>query len=342
MRLAAGVNRAARGIEGLIERAIRSDDPPMLKAYRGYAEPGGLVVQGRVLSAVRRSAPEDDQSKWANFRQMVSLFLTSEVLGVRVRAEGVEAVSDAEGYVTLRVPRAPEHAGWVHVEAELPDCDHTPVSMPVLVPQAEARFGVISDIDDTVLHTGAYSLARNLWTTFTGNALTREVYPDAVTLMRGLSEGGRNPVFYVSSSPWNLFGFLEGIFDRAGLVPGPMFLRDLGVSEHGLIGKGHGDHKGEAIDRVLAAVPDLRFWLMGDTGQKDAFVYRDAVARHPGRIGGVILREASGQVPQEARAAVDEIVAAGVPCAVVADFGALGDNVLPGPPDQTPQRGDRG
>ncbi|GAA4222463.1 phosphatidate phosphatase APP1 [Sagittula marina] len=329
----AGLNRAARAVEGLIERAIRSDAPPMLKAYRGYAVPGGLVIQGRVVSAVRRAAPEADQSKWVNFKQMVSLFLTSEVRGVPVVAAGVEGRSDAEGYIQMKVPRAPDHAGWVHIEAEIAGSDDAPKPMPVLVPQAEARYGVVSDIDDTMLHTGAFSLPRNLWNTFTGNALTREVYPDAVKLMARLSEGGRNPVYYVSSSPWNLFAFLEGIFDRAGLVQGPMFLRDLGVSDKGLIGASHGDHKGAAIDRILAANPELQIWLLGDTGQKDAIVYRDAVARNPGRIGGVVLREATGTLPEAARAAVTDIEAAGVPCAVVADFDAVPETVLPAPLD---------
>lgn len=327
-RFSARLTQVARGVEAAVERAIHSDAPPMLKAYRGYAEPDGLVIQGRVVSAVRRAQPEADQSRWVNFRQMVSLFVTTEVRGMRVRAEGVEARSDAEGYVTLRVPRQPEHAGWVHVAAHLEGCADEPVPMPVLVPQPDARFGVISDIDDTMLHTGAFSLPRNLWTTFTGNALTREIYGDAVRLMRRLSQGGRNPVYYVSSSPWNLFAFLEKVFDRAGLVPGPMFLRDLGVSDRGLIGAGHGDHKGAAIDRVLKATPALRFWLLGDTGQKDAFVYRDAIARHPGRIGGVVLRQA-GRLSVEAQQAVDQIEAAGVPCDVVGDFDAVPETVLP-------------
>ncbi|MFW2588830.1 phosphatase domain-containing protein [Sagittula sp. SSi028] len=323
------VTRAARGVERLVEHLFRRTGPPMLKAYRGFADPDGLVVQGRVVSAVRRSAPEADQSRWVNFKQMVSLFLTSEVRDVTVRAGGVEGQTDAEGYLRLTVPRRPDHAGWVDVAAELPDTVDGAVAMPVLVPPSDARFGVISDIDDTMMQTGAYSLLRNLWTTFTGNALTRQVFPDAVRLMGRLNEAGRNPVFYVSSSPWNLFTFLEKVFDRAGLVIGPMFLRDLGVSEQGLIGAGHGDHKGASIDRILSANPGLRFWLFGDTGQKDAMVYRDAVLRHAGRIGGVVLRQASSSVSSETQTAVDQIRQADLPVAVVNSFDEIDENVLP-------------
>ena len=319
----------ARAVERVVERLLRRDGPPILQPYRGYAEADALVLQGRVLSAVRRDAPEADHSRWTNFKQMVALFLTSEVEGVPVRAGGVTGYSDAEGYVRLRLPRRREHAGWIDVHADLPWTADPPVVMPVLVPGGAARFGVISDIDDTLLHTGAHTLWRNLWTTFTGNALTREVYPDAVELIGALSEAGRNPVFYVSSSPWNLFAFLEKVFDRAGLVPGPMFLRDLGVSDKGLIGAGHGDHKGAAVDRILNGAPELRFWLLGDTGQKDAMVYRDAIRRHSGRIGGVILRDPLGRLGPETRAAIEEITGMGVPVEIAPDFSALPPRVLP-------------
>ena len=321
----------ARLFEWGIERVLRRDGPPILRAYRGYAEPGALVLQGRVLSSARRGEAQAGQSAWTNIKQMVSLFVTTEVDGVTVRASGVTVQSDAEGYVTLRVPRPEGVHGWIEVPADLPWSKDPPVRMPVLVPGPDARFGVISDIDDTVLHTGAHTLWRNLWTTFSGNAMTRQVYGDAVALMARLSEGGRNPVFYVSSSPWNLFSFLEKVFARAGLVPGPMFLRDLGVSERGLIGAGHLDHKGSSIDRILAGNPGLRFWLVGDTGQKDAQVYAGVVSRHPGRIGGVILRDAASGLAPATQGAIDAIEAAGVPVQVVPQFGKLSARVLPGP-----------
>jgi phosphatidate phosphatase APP1 len=97
-----------------------------------------------------------------------------------------------------------------------------------------------------------------------------------------------------------------------------MFLRDLGLAGT----RGHKDHKGAAVDAILAANPGLPFVLIGDTGQKDAFVYRDAIARHPGRIERVILREPVVGAPQASLDAIAEIQAAGVACHHARDFGA--------------------
>ena len=294
------------------------DKRRIIEPYVGYATPEHLVVRGRVLASLRRNRPLPTQSLWVNFRQMVSLFLTDEVAGVELTARGVSAMSDEEGYFTLLVPRGAE-AGWVDIAVGmtgrpgLTDC-------PVLVADPGADFAVISDIDDTMLQTGAYSLARNLWTSLTGNAMTRRIFPDAVALMNQLSDGGRNPVYYVSSSPWNLHHFLQAIFAKADLVRGPLFLRDLGLSKSQFITGTHGDHKGGSIDVLMAANPSLDFVLMGDTGQHDAFVYRDAAARHPGRIRAVILREPGPGPDAESREAMTALAQMGVPVLHGPDF----------------------
>ena len=303
--------RAARLMERGLERIGADDDgEPILDPYLGYASPDGLVLRGRVLTNLRRTEPSPEASKWTNLRQMMNLFVTDEVAGVRVRAGGVEAVSDAEGYVTLTVPGdfAP---GWATVPVAIDGQAEVP--FVARVPGPQARIMVISDIDDTMIETGAHSLARNLWTTFTGSTLTRVAHDDAIRLVGTLAADEVNPVFYVSSSPWNLHDFLDGLFAHQRIPRGPMFLRDLGLTDEGFT-PGHGIHKGGAIDTILSANPDLPAILLGDSGQKDAQVYRDAVLRHPGRIRAVALREPAPGEGSDDADAISAIEAAGVPC----------------------------
>lgn len=309
--------RIAAAIEARLDSIIqRKHETSAIASYTGYATPDHLVVRGRVLGRVRENKVVEGQSKWRNLRQMLNLFLTDEVADVTVTCGDYTAVSDEEGYFTILVPRNGE-SGWVDLAVSAGDVT---AICPVFVPQDDAEFGVISDIDDTMMETGAYSLWRNLWTSLTGNALTRNVFPDAVTMMKELHKDGRNPVFFISSSPWNLHGFLDQIFARTGLPKAPKFLRDYGISETQFITGTHGDHKGSAIDRVLAANPDLPFILIGDTGQHDAHVYRDAVNRHTGRITRVILRAPGRGADAEDMAYVNAIRDAGVPVTVRADY----------------------
>nr|WP_256439181.1 phosphatase domain-containing protein [Rubellimicrobium arenae] len=249
---------------------------------------------------------------------MLSLFLTDEVaeVTVRARAHDLSAVTDEEGYFTLLVPWQ-DAQGWAEVAVEAEGAEAV---LPVQVTPSGAAFAVVSDIDDTVILTGAWSLWRNLWTTLTGNLGSRTVFPDAVELLARLSQGGRNPVFFVSSSPWNMHAFLEELLAQAGVVRAPLFLRDLGISEMQPLAATHGEHKGSVIDRLMAANPGLRFWLVGDTGQHDAAIYAAAAARHPGRVIRVTLRRA-GRVALEPPVAA--LRAAGIPVDLLDDYGPL-------------------
>ncbi len=318
--------RAAWGarIERLVDRAMARgrSDRPVLDPYRGYAVPDGIVLRGRVLSSLRRTAPDPMHGRWANLRQMASLFFTDEVSGITVTLPGtdIRAVSDDEGYLTIHVPRPKDAAGWSIQPVEIEGDPGSRRDFGALVPSDAATLGVISDVDDTMMETGAYSLARNLWTTFTGSALTRRVFPDAIVLMDHLSDHGRNPVYYVSSSPWNLHAFLDRVFERAGLVTGPMFLRDLGLSGPATGAAAHGDHKGSAVDRILRANPGLPFILIGDTGQHDAEIYLEACHRHGGQIRAVVLREPGPGPDDASRAAMSAIARLGVTVTGGADF----------------------
>jgi len=315
--------RVLTGFETLFEAALGRlrpprSAPPVIEAYLGYSTPEHWVARGRVLTRLIRPEVRPGQRQLRNLLQMLSLFLTDEVAEVTVTApaHGVSAITDEEGYFTLLVPRGTAQ-GWAEVTVEAEDARAV---LPVQVTGPGARLAVVSDIDDTVIATGAWNLWRNLRTTFTGNLQTRTVFPDAVELLGRLSQEGRNPLFFVSSSPWNLHGFLEALFARASLVRAPLFLRDLGIGEVQPAASTHGEHKGSVLDRLLAANPDLPFWLVGDTGQHDAEIYAAAAARHPGRIARVTLRRAG-------RAALEPPVASlralGIPVDLLDDYGPL-------------------
>jgi phosphatidate phosphatase APP1 len=292
--------------------------------YFGHATPESLILRGRVLSRRPIKAAEeidDDASRWANFKAMMALFRTREIPNMEITCLGASAVSDEEGYFELSLPLPTNQTGWVLHEVSFDDMKKT-AELVALSPSPAAEYGIVSDIDDTLIKTDAWSLRRNLWNSLTGNVKSRIVFPDAVELLQTLYRDV-NPVFYVSSSPWNLHGFLNEIFDRAGLVRGPKFLRDLGISEKKFITDSHGHHKGSAIDEILNANPTLSFILLGDTGQHDAQVYYDAIVRHPGRIKQVILRDTNPRSSKDNQSWIDKIIATDTPLFVGETYESL-------------------
>lgn len=321
---------------GLRDRLGRTD-PLMIQAYRGFGSTDEVLVWGRVLEDDGRRDVSDRDTVWQNLVASYKRFETDEVPGARVVARfagaEAEAVTDDEGYFEIRLRPAvpiPTDAAWHTVALELtePAAD-APVhdTGEVLLPAPSAQFGVISDIDDTVLRTDATNLLQTVRLTFLRNAHTRTPFEGVAELYRALEGEAGNPFFYVSSSPWNLYDFMVDFFELNDLPAGPFLLRDMGIDASKFIVGSHDDHKLAQIERVLAAYPELPFVLIGDSGQHDPEIYRQAIADFPGRVRAAYIRDVSmGDRETEVVEIAAEVTAGGVDMVLVADSHAALDH----------------
>jgi len=323
-------NNAETTVDALRERMGRClgcDEPLQIVPYRGYGFANRVYLHGRVLEDKGVGLSQADDKLWNNLVNMYKRFQSNELPGARVRARIAgadhEVVADHEGYFDLQLELPaplPEDRLWHTIELELvePHCDR-PIRATgqIVVPLAHAQFGVISDIDDTVIHTGATSLLRMARTVFLANARTRLPFEGVAGLYRALHAGtrteGTNPIFYVSSSPWNLYDMLAEFLELQRIPAGPMFLRDWGISETQVLPTDHRSHKLEAIRRVLDCFPDLPFLLIGDSGQEDPEIYHEVVHNYPDRILAVYIRNVAREPERldAIRGLAQEVVEAG-------------------------------
>jgi phosphatidate phosphatase APP1 len=266
-----------------------------IEPYLAHGGPAGVVVRGRVVDDPPPTEAEEGEGVGAALRRSVGQFFTDELPGVPLRVRVgdavAEVVTDDEGYFLTRLVASADTltSPWAVGEIELAGPyrgltgEHS-AAVQVRVPEPDARFAVISDIDDTILETGVQRLGRMVRQTFTGSELTRTPFPGAADLYRDLA-ADRNPVFYVSSSPWNLHAFLLAFLRHRDFPLGPVLLRDL-------LGSGSGrEPKDVRIHEILELHPQLRFVLVGDSGEEDPKIYADVVRAHPDRFLAVYIRE---------------------------------------------------
>jgi phosphatidate phosphatase APP1 len=315
------------------------DETIQIVAYRSYGTPERLSLRGRVLEDNRVGAPNEADSAWRNLVNMYRRFESDEIPGARVlaRFEGVEqqAVADREGYFALDIVLAqppPADRSWHAVDLTLLEplrAGHGQVRSvgEVLVPPPGAQFGVISDIDDTVIRTDATSLRRMLRATFLGNARTRLAFPGVAALYRALHSGSgasMNPLFFVSSSPWNLYDMLADFFEFQGIPAGPILLRDWGLTAKEQNPLRHRAHKLAAIRQVLDTYPTLPFLLIGDSGQEDPEIYHELVRLYPNRILAIYIRDVSRSPRRGAaiQALAEDVSAAGSTLVLAEDSAA--------------------
>lgn len=293
----------------------------MIVPYAGFGNQHRLLVRGRVLEVEHFRTQAATDSRWSNLVELYKRLESDQVGGAKViaRFQGAEhrAVTDAGGYFSLEIElsTALESGGWVSVDLELdePAGHHGPsivtAKSEVLVPPPSARFGVISDIDDTVLWTNVTNKLNMLRMLARSNAHTRKPFKGVAAFYRALHAGSsgseRNPIFYVSSSPWHLYGPLTEFFKLQGIPHGPLLLKELGMRQ--VFGEGrHHTHKLDKIETILRFYPDMKFVLMGDSGEQDPELYAEAVRRFPQSVRVIYIRNVN---PDPARIdAIDRLV----------------------------------
>lgn len=284
----------------------------MIQPYGGFGTHQRVFVKGRVLEDEGLSQPGGEESLWSNLADSYKRFESDEIPHARVlaRFQGVqkEIKADEEGFFE----------SWFEPAEALPNASvHYPVEFELLAPQPpgeappraqtqvfipppQARFGVISDLDDTVIVTEAKNPLRMARAVFTQSARSRLAF-EGIPAFYGALVGGDpgkmvNPLFYISSSPWNMHDVFIEFFRLNDIPPGAMlFLRDWGLREDEILPTGHHKHKLQAIQTVLELYSEMPFLLIGDSGQADPEVYAAAVEVYPGRIPAIYIREVTRQ-----------------------------------------------
>ncbi|AFZ65763.1 App1 family protein [Deinococcus peraridilitoris] len=263
--------------------------------FTGHGTPDAAVLDGRVLRPQNLLLSNEQASRWQNARNVARRFASREATNILVRGSlygaSAEAQTDDEGYFKLRFRFGePLADGWHTATLTLPHLN-VRSEAPVRI-VAGADFGVISDLDDTVVQTGVTRLWQMIGTVLFGNAHTRLPFPGVGALYRALTCGAggtsNNPLFYVSSSPWNLFDMLWTFLEYRRIPLGPIFLRDWGLH---IFRSGHHSHKLDAIEELFRTYPNLPFVLIGDSGEQDPEIYREVVHRHPQRVLAVYIRD---------------------------------------------------
>ena len=289
-----------------IRKKLKWNSPVVIIPYRSYGTRTNIYITGRVLENKLIKPSDDKESSFKNLSNMYKRFQSNEVpkvtLEVVYHDKTYQIITDNEGYFTLNfspVGQPNIHTLWHPVTLRI---KYSPIPWEdqeyiaeVLVPPVDAEYGIISDIDDTVIQTSATKFLAMAKTVFLNNAHSRLPFPGVSAfynaLLLGKNGKRNNPFFYVSSSPWNMYDLLKEFLDLNKIPEGPLLLRDIGLQDNKIINKGHQAHKTKEIVNILKMYPNLNFVLIGDSGQQDAFIYNDIATLYPDRILAIYIRD---------------------------------------------------
>lgn len=284
--------------------------PLRINSYISYGTETRLRATGRAL--------EDENIKFENnislFRTLKNIyrqFESDEIPNAHIElqlADGqfFSTTTNSEGYFyfdeAIKNGRnLINELGWLPYTLSFKNIEYNKITNAnafkgiMLIPSPDAAYGVISDIDDTIIHTGVTSFFK--WRVITNTLLknfdkrlplegTSELYKK---LQLGKKKSPLNPIFYVSNSPWNLFDYLSSFLNAHHFPKGPVLLRDIRMP-YDRTPKSKTPHKELEIITILEIYPHLKFILIGDCGEKDIDIYTKIARKHPERIIAIYMR----------------------------------------------------
>lgn len=326
-RLIGKANHALTRLKIRVETRLGIMDDVVIRPFVSWGTSNTLHVHGRVIEAKGLSSGEGSvlSSIADTLRRVESDEIGGAVLEVESEESTIEVVADQEGYFRVDIhsdrPFAP---GWHHANIDLIDSiargKEASARAAVLVPDPVAQYVVISDVDDTVIVTGATDTLRMWRIVSTNHAQERDLFPGVGALYRAFRAGTaghpENAIFYITRSGWNLDDLFQSIFEERNIPKGPLLMSDFSNVEPPSETFGDKQTKLDWFE-ILFDELEQPFVLIGDSGQHDPENYLECVKRWPGRVTAVFIRDVTEKRRDRGVESIaDEIRAAGVPVIV--------------------------
>ncbi|MEN9621410.1 MAG: hypothetical protein RL499_1603 [Actinomycetota bacterium] len=262
---------------------------PVVIPYSGYGGKGFARVLCRVLLA-RTDSARRAPTTIRGWRSFVSIPVADSVVAITAGEQTFEVHADRGGVVDvdLEVDLEPG-VRTITLQA----AGSEPVTARIFVVDPDARIGIVSDIDDTVMVTALPRPFLAAWNTFVLDEHARRPVPGMAVLLERLArEHSGSPVIYLSTGAWNVAPTLDRFMSRHLYPSGTMLLTDWGPTHDRLFRSGQ-QHKRDSLARLAREFPTIRWVLIGDDGQHDEAIYRAFEADHPEQVAAVAIRQLS-------------------------------------------------
>ncbi|MFC3415480.1 App1 family protein [Algoriphagus hitonicola] len=254
-----------------------------------------VFVKGRVISAYKQSRPKARNNPMKNIFASIRRYAVTSIPEIPILislGDGQEEViSDQDGVFECLLTSTDDTQVYFSVNEKEEGLKYQDGELSIY--HVQYPNGVISDIDDTILISHATQIGKKLWLSISKNAYTRRPFPGVSEFYQKLAIGGRNEVFYVSSSDWSLYDLIRDFLEFRNIPTGPILLKDKHINLKNIWTSGGGshDHKFEKIRFLFSFFPEMNFILVGDSGQHDPEIYAELKEEFPDRIKSIFIRE---------------------------------------------------
>lgn len=271
---------------------------PILLSFYAIAAKNETLIFGQITYTRIKDLSFKNYSRRKTFRTLVSLYRTKPYVDQDItlifdNAE-ITGKTDAHGSFSICSPDSRNQATLLKIMLSTGEEVKIIEGLyPTGIQQIKTDTIVVSDIDDTLLHSFINRKVKKFRTLMFTTMEKRRSVVSMKDLMHKFTDKGAAS-FYLSNSEQNLYPMIYRFLLHNAFPPGPVFLKKM---------RGLWDvirnikfplrnlHKEQTLENILSLFPEKKFVLMGDNTQHDLAIYLQAADKFPKSIIYIIIRK---------------------------------------------------
>lgn len=277
-----------------------------IEVYNAYGNTHHLLIQGRMLqkTSFGKISKEDGWFKngWRRLWQVKGNDIESHNITVMLKGEHFSTKGDDEGYFEFTITTKKSlNTGYEKIILNIEGNRNVHESNATIIGSGKL-LGIISDFDDTLIISDVPNKIKFVAKIVFKNYKQREIVPGMLQRFEKIlsqnPKGSPSTLFILSGSPQQLFSPIES------------FLNFYHFPEHILIlKKAHGEnldplidqfaYKTKKVERLINLYPNMIWIMFGDSGEKDAEIYKAIKMKYPHKVKKYYIRDVkSGKIKE--------------------------------------------
>lgn len=270
---------------------------PILLSYYAVSNGNEILIFGQVSVMRASDLSFTNYSRRRTFRTLLSLYRTrpfaNEPVSLIFESFTVSAKTDATGFFLVK-SSAKNVDSFLMKAVDTTDTDilimdglYSKTIHHVKTPNV-----VVSDIDDTILHSYISRKVLKFRTLMFTPVEKRRAVEPMKKLVKSVVRTGATAI-YLSNSEQNLYPLIYRFLIHHDFPPGPLFLKQMRRLRDVLRYRKLPTpevHKMKMLDEIIPFFSPGKFVLVGDNTQYDIPIYLSAAKKYPERISHIFIR----------------------------------------------------
>ena len=274
--------------------------------YHAYGNNHQVIVQGRMeRERDFKTVSNDDgwlRNLWRRLKQVKADDIKRANINLSINDESFKTKGDSEGYFEFNATtKQTLHMGYQKISLQIEGNKYLHEANASIF-DTTPLLGIISDFDDTLIISDVTHKIKLGLNTMFKNYKQRTVVSTMLErftkILRQNLKGTPSTLFILTGSPQQLFTPIEQFLDYHHFPKHTLILK-----------KAHGDnqdpltdqfaYKTQKIERLIKLYPNMKWIMFGDSGEKDAEVYKAMQEKYPHRVIRYYIRDVdSGKIKE--------------------------------------------